>query len=88
MTEAIENSNGPRVIASAKMTKDQVEMSVVKTLIEQNEDLSTEIDGKSVKIVTQWQTQKGSDPDYLVHVHFVQDESVSAEPVEDNISED
>ena len=88
MTETIENQNGPKVIASAKMTKDQVEMSLVKTLVEQNEDLSTAIDGKSVKIITQWQTQKGSDPDALVHVHFVEDESVSTESVEDDVSED
>ena len=87
MTNVTEDdqSEAPKIIASAKMTKDQVEMSLVKSLIEQNEDLSTSIDGKSIKIVTQWQTQKGSDPESLVHVYFVESGEASEESIEDNV---
>lgn len=73
MVDETENLKS-KILASANMTNDQVEMSLVKSLLEQNEELSSAVDGKNVRIVTQWQIQKGSDPDSLVHIHFIEAE--------------
>jgi hypothetical protein len=67
-------TQGAEVLASARLTIEQTEMLLVKSLITENKELSDAVDGKQVNVICQWQTGKGSDPEALVHVYFIEDE--------------
>ena len=63
--------NTADILASARLTPEQTEMLLVKSLLAENQELSDAVDGKSVNVLCQWQTAKGSDPESLVHIYFV-----------------
>ena len=67
------------VLATARLTQEQVEVLTVKALIAENEELSDAIDGKQVRVITQWQTSKWSDQDALVHIAFAQVDEADGE---------
>jgi len=82
-------TQGTEVLASARLTLEQTEMLLVKSLISENKELSDAVDGKQVNVICQWQTAKGSDPEAYVHIYFIEDEQVetnSAESTEETES--
>jgi hypothetical protein len=63
------------VIARADLTETQVQTAIVEFLLK-DPQLKDVIADKKLSCVTQWQTNKWSDPNALVHVFFTE---VSAE---------
>ena len=60
------------VLASARLTESQVQTAIAESLLK-NEELKDALTGKNLRVHTQWQTNKWSDPDALVHVFFTED---------------
>ena len=59
------------LIAHARLTEQQVQTALAEFLLK-DEELKTAVADKKLRLVTQWQTHKWSDPDALVYVFFTE----------------
>jgi hypothetical protein len=59
------------ILARTRLTEQQVQTAIAEFLLKDDE-LKNTLVGKGVRVISQWQTSKWSDPDALVHVIFVE----------------
>jgi len=59
------------LIAHARLTEQQVQTALAEFLLK-DEELKAAVADKKLRLVTQWQTHKWSDPDALVYVFFTE----------------
>ncbi len=95
MKENNAENKAAELLATANLTQEQVEMLMVKALLQENAELSNAIEGKSVAVRTQWHTTKWSDPNAMVNIFFIEDpdrveegsDEETAEETDDDTSE-
>jgi len=75
------------LIAHARLTEQQVQTALAEFLLK-DEELKAAVADKKLRLVTQWQTHKWSDPDALVYVFFTEvpeeDSENSDAPIDPN----
>ena len=76
------------VLAQMRLTEQQVQQAIAEFLMK-DEKLNALAQQKQLRLVTQWQTHKWSDPNALVHVFFTEDASVdsSATPIDESTTD-
>jgi len=84
--EKMSEEQQPQVVATARLTEEQVRLAIAEFLFK-NEELREAVQDLQVIVVTNWQTTKWSDPDAMVHVtiqHSPEGDRVAGAPPEDS----